>query len=159
MDREDIEKIQNFAKRFKELNAKVKLLILLQRAKEEYDKNKFSDCKKTCEEVLQSNPENAIALRGLGCVAQIQGDYERAVNYYKKALKTSNKKEIEYTLIGTIYYLQEKLEKAIENYNLAIKANDDYESAYEGRNQSMLEYHLKILDLQDSLIEQELRSY
>ena len=125
----------------------------------EYDKNQFSDCQKTCEEIIKTNPENAVALRGLGCIAQIKGEFSKAVKFYEKALQTSKNKEIEYTLIGTVYYLQNDLEKAIENYNLAIQINENYEQAYEGRNQSMLENHLKILDLQDSLIEQELRSY
>lgn len=159
MNKEDIEKIKDLAKRFKQLNAKVKLLILLRKAKEEYDKNQFSDCQKTCEEIIKTNPENAVALRGLGCIAQIKGEFSKAVKFYEKALQTSKNKEIEYTLIGTVYYLQNDLEKAIENYNLAIQINENYEQAYEGRNQSMLENHLKILDLQDNLIEQELRSY
>ena len=51
---------------------------------------------------------------------------------------------------------KENLEKAIEFYNLAIEINDNYDFAYEGRNQSMLESHLKIIDLQDSLIKQKI---
>ena len=35
--------------------------------------------------------------------------------------------------------------------NLAIDENEDYTSAYKGRNQAMLENHVKILDLQESL--------
>ena len=58
---------------------------------------------------------------------------------------------MEYSLLGTIYYLQENLDEAVKYFNLAIDANDDYDAAYEGRNQAMLENHLKILDLQDSL--------
>ena len=73
------------------------------------------------------------------------------------ALKYSEKKEIEYTLIGTVYYIQDKFEEALNYYNLAIDANDDYEPAYEGRNQAMLENHLMLVDLQDELIEREIR--
>ena len=35
---------------------------------------------------------------------------------------------------------------------LAIDENEDYTSAYEGRNQAMLENHLKIIDLQEVLL-------
>jgi len=49
------------------------------------------------------------------------------------------------------YYLQDKLDEAVENFNLAIDKNDNYTQAYEGRNQAMLENHVKILDLQESL--------
>ena len=50
-----------------------------------------------------------------------------------------------------VYYLQEKLDDAVQYFNLAIDENEDYTSAYEGRNQAMLENHVKILDLQESL--------
>jgi hypothetical protein len=49
------------------------------------------------------------------------------------------------------YYLQDKLETAVKYFNLAIDENDEYERAYDGKNQSMLELHLRVADLQDSL--------
>ena len=51
--------------------------------------------------------------------------------------------------LGNAY--QDKLDEAIEYFNLAIDNNDDYEYAYDGRNQAMLENHIKIADLQDYL--------
>ena len=156
MYEDDLKELQNIAKTLKRINGKVKLLALLERAKFEYESNNFSDCEKSCKEILQSNPQNSTALRGLGCVAQANGDLEKAEKYYQKALKFSENKEIEYTFIGTIYYLQEDLEKALEYYNKAIDINDNYEDAYEGRNKTILERHLKIVDLQDSLIKQKI---
>ena len=90
-------------------------------------------------------------LRGFGCFKQAEGNYKEAIEFFKKALKYSSAQEIEYSLIGMAYYLQDKLDDAVEYFNLAIDKNDDYESAYEGRNQAMLENHVRILDLQDSL--------
>ena len=52
--------------------------------------------------------------------------------------------------------VKENLEEAIKYFNLAIDENDNYDSAYEGRNQAMLENHVNILDLQDTLIRQKL---
>ena len=156
MNEQDFQKLKSIAETFKQLNSKVKLLGLLHKAKNEYDKNKLEDCEKTCREILKSNPENSIALRGLGCVMQSKGDIEKALEYYNKALKKSDNREIEYTLIGTIYYNQDNYEEAIKYYNLAIEINDDYDLAYEGRNQSMLENHLQILDMQDSLIKKNM---
>ena len=49
------------------------------------------------------------------------------------------------------YYLQDKLDEAIKYFNLAIENNEEYTDAYDGRNQAMLENHLKIMDLQESL--------
>lgn len=153
-----IDKINKITETMQKINAKFKLLKLLRRAKEEYDKNNYKNCIETCSKMLETNPNNPVALRGLGCSQQFLGNYNEAIEYFKEALKYSESKEIEYTLIGTIYYLQDKFEEALKNYNLAIETNDSYEQAYEGRNQTLLENHLILVDLQDKLIEKELRN-
>ena len=152
----DADKLKNIAKQLRGLSAKVKLISLLEKAHFEYEQNNFEDCIKTCKKVLKTEPNNPTALRGLGCVMQAQGNYKKALEYYNQALEFSKNKEIEYTLIGMVYYLEDKLDEAIKYFNIAIDINDDYESAYEGRNQSMLERHVDILDLQDALIRQKL---
>lgn len=156
MSEQEIEKLQEISNTIRRINAKLKLFSLLRQAKAEYEENNYEDCAQTCHQILDLNPNNAVALRGLGCVAQADGDFKLALKYYKKALKTSLNKEIEYTLIGTLYYLEDKYEKAVKYFNLAIDINDEYDEAYEGKNQSILEKHLQILDLQDSLIKREI---
>lgn len=156
MYEDEIKKLNEISNTINRINGKFKLLNLLRQAKAEYNENNYENCSKTCNKILEMNPDNAVALRGLGCVAQSNGDFKTALKYYKKALKTSLNKEIEYTLIGTIYYLENKFEQAIKYFNQAIDINEDYDSAYEGRNQSILEKHLQILDLQDSLIKDEM---
>ena len=156
MNEKEYQKLLDIGNHLKRINSKIKLLSLLNKAKREYEQNQLNDCKISCEEILKNEPENPAALRGLGCVAQAKDQFEKALEYYKKALIYSDKKEIEYTLIGTIYYLEDNLEEAIKYYNFAIDSNDDYEKAYEGRNQSLLEHHLKIADLQDNLIKRNL---
>ena len=154
---EELNKIKDITKSIKRINQKFRLLKLLRAAKEEYDKNNYENCIETCLKVLETNPENPIALRGLGCSNQSLGKFNEAIEYYKKALEYSEKKEIEYTLLGTVYYIQNELEEALKYYNLAIESNENYEPAYEGRNQTMLESHLILADLQDELIEREIR--
>ena len=157
MDSKDIEKIKNLGKRMRQINSKFRLLNLLRLAKEEYDKSQYEDCIKTCEEALKINPNDSASLRGLGCSMQAMGNFEKAKYYYEKALEFSKHKEIEYTLLGTLCYLEEDLEEALRYYNCAIDANEGYDPAYEGKNQTMLEKHLQILDLQDMLIKQEFK--
>ena len=156
MSEKYIDQLKNISKTLQRINSKVKLVALLERAKREYDNNNYLDCEKACNEILKTNPKNPVALRGLGCVKQITGNYTKALEYYNLALEYSENKEIEYTLIGTIYYNQNNLDEAIKYYNLAIEVNDEYDLAYEGRNQSMLENHLKIIDLQDSLVQENI---
>ena len=156
MEDNTLERLNEIAQKFRKTSGKIKLISLLDRAKQEYEQNQFTDCVSTCKKALKAEPNNAIALRGLGCAMQSMGNTQKAIEYYQKALENSEHKEIEYTLLGTIYYQEDDLENAIKYYNLAIDANDDYDPAYEGRNQSMLENHLKIIDLQDSLIQRKL---
>ena len=156
MNEQDIEKLKNISKRIRNLNTKIKLIGLLEKAKTEFEQNKLQDCEKTCQEILKTDSKNPTALRGLGCVFQAKNEIKTALKYYDKALKYSKNKEIEYTLIGTVYYNEDNFEEAIKYFNLAIKTNDNYDLAFEGRNQSMLENHLQILDLQDSLIKRNL---
>ena len=139
----------------KRINQKLKLLKLLHLAKAEYEKNNYEDCAKNCLKILETNPNNPIALRGMGCAMQSLLQRDKAIYYYNEALKYSDNKEIEYTLLGTIYYIENNFDEALKNYNLAIEANDDYDPAYEGRNQTILERHLVLADLQDELIKRE----
>ena len=156
MNEEDFQKLKAIEESFRRLNSKVVLLGLLQKAKGEYEQNKLECCEKTCREVLKKDPKNSSALRGLGCVMQAKGKPEIAIKYYIQALENSKNKEIEYTLIGTVYYNENRFEEAIKYYNLAIDVNDNYDEAYEGRSQSILEKHLEVLDMQDSLIQRKI---
>ena len=153
---EELDKIKEISGAIKRINQKFRLLKLLRLAKEEYDRNNYEGCIDNCLKLLEINPENTVALRGLGCAMQALGKPDEAIRCYEEALKHSEKKEVEYTLLGTIYYIQDNFEEALKYYNLAIDTNDDYEPAYEGRNQAMLEQHLLLVDLQDELIKREI---
>lgn len=152
MNEDDLKSLKNLSTQLRRLSDKVKLVGLLERAKTAYDKSNFKDCEAECKKALELDSNNSTALRGLGCVRQAEGNYDEAIKYYKKASEYSMNKEIEFTLIGTAYYFQDKYEEAILYYNKAININDDYEKAYEGRNQAILENHLQIVDMQESLI-------
>lgn len=154
---ENIERINEITQSIKHINQRFRLLKLLRTAKEEFDRNNYDGCIDTCLKILETNPDNPVALRGLGCAMQALGKPDEAIRCYDEALKYSEKKEVEYTLIGTVYYIQDNFEEALKYYNLAIDNNEDYEPAYEGRNQAMLENHLMLVDLQDELIEREIR--
>ena len=143
--------INEITEHIRRLNSKILLLKLIIRAREEYEKYDYEAGRRSLIEAYLIDKKRAVVLRGLGCINQFMGKYEVAAKYFKKALRYSNKKEVEYTLLGVLYYIQDRLGEAIEYFNLAIDNNDDYEYAYEGRNQAMLENHIKIADLQDSL--------
>ena len=150
---------QNFSKDITDsvsrIKNKLKLLMLINKAKAEFNKNNYSGCEAVCNEILNKDPKNITALRGLGCAKLAADDKVGAIDYFKKALENSDNKEIEYSLIGTVYYINNEFEDAIEYFNKAIDLNNDFDYAYDGKNQSMLESHLQIADLQEMLINNE----
>lgn len=147
----DLEKLNEIYEYIRRINSKVILLKLITQAKNEYDKCDYDSGRRSLIQAFFVDRKNPVVFRGLGCISQYNGKFNAAIRLFKKALKYSTKKEVEYTLIGMIYYIQDHLEDAVEYFNLAIDENDDYEKAHEGKNQAMLEYHLRVADLQDSL--------
>ena len=148
---EEIEKLNEIADFFRRMNSKILLLKLIKQAKSEYDKYDYAQGRKTLIQAYLLDKNNSVVLRGLGCINQFQGKFNVAIRYFNKALRFSTNQEIEYTLLGMVYYIQDKLDEAVNYFNLALDENDNYDKAYEGRNQAMLERHLKIVDLQESL--------
>ena len=133
----ELTRLNQISEFFKRTSAKVKLITLIKKAKKEYDSFDYTSGIQTLEEAYKLDPFNK--------------EYDTALEYFYKALEFSDKKEVEYTLIGMVYYLEDRLDEAVESFNHAIDANADYTEAYEGRNQAMLENHLKIIDLQEAL--------
>ncbi|MBQ7764365.1 tetratricopeptide repeat protein [bacterium] len=156
MENHEIDKLKELGGFFRKMNGKMKLVSLLKKAKEEYDKNNFAESLSNCKKALEQDPQNSVALRGLGCIMQATGNNKQALKFFARALEYSQNKEIEYTLIGTLYYKEKKFEEAIKYYNLAIDINDSYDEANSGLGQALLENHLEILDMQDRLISREI---
>ena len=151
MYEDEIKKLNATANFFRGLKNKIILIKLIEQAKTEYDKCDFKSGRKTLLEAYRIDKHNPIVLRGLGCINQFRKKYNLAERYFKHGLEYSSNKEIEYTLLGILYYIQNKLDSAIEAFENAINVNDSYDPAYEGKNQAMLERHLQIVDLQETL--------
>ena len=149
MDKEDT--LNELSEYLCRIHKKMTLLRLIMQAKTEYDKCDFSAGRRSLIEAYLLDKQNPVVLRGLGCIKQFEGKFNSAIKYFKKALRYSKNKEVEYSLLGMAYYLQDNLEEALEQFNLAIDLNEDYDEAYERRNQTILERHLKLVDLQENL--------
>ena len=145
------EHLKELASFFKRTSAKIKLIKLISKAKQEYDNYNYSESEASLKEAYKIDSENPAILRGLGCVNLFRKDFDKAFEFFNSALQKSGSKEIEYTLLGMACYLNNQLDEAVKYFNLAIDENDDYTPAYEGRNQTMLENHLKIADFQELL--------
>ena len=83
MNEQDFQKLKNIKTNLQKLNTKVKLIGLLNKAKNEYEQNKLEECQNTCIKILKTDPENSSALRGLGCVMQAKGNNKKALELIK----------------------------------------------------------------------------
>ena len=147
----NIDKFDEIYECVRRINSKILLLKLIRQAKSEYEKCDYEAGRKSLIQAYFQDRKNPVIFRGLGCISQYNNKFNAAARFFRMALKYSKKREVEYTLIGMTYYLQNSLEEAVKYFNQAIDENDSYERAYEGRNQAMLESHLRVADLQDSL--------
>ena len=127
------------------------MINLIERAKVEFDNQNWHKCSVLLNDALVLDNTNSTIYRGLGLICQAEKNLEQALEYFGKALEYSNKKEVEYTLIGIVYYTQNDFDTSIKYFNKAIECNDNYNEAYEYRNQAMLERQVNIIDFQESL--------
>ena len=74
-------------------------------------------------QMVQDGKKDKTIFFRLGKINHYWGNHDKAVRFYKKALKEDgNYGEVHYNL-GNIYFLQNKLNKSIEHYEKAIKKN------------------------------------
>ena len=72
---------------------------------------------------------------GLGMYYQNMGDYEKAIETYKKIVLLDTRFEKAYFNLGHIYLEQDSVEKAKRHFDLAIKVSPFYAKAYYKRGE------------------------
>lgn len=91
----------------------------------------FDECDIEAEKALNINPRNAKANHYKGNVISQSKAFERAEEFYKKAIEYDSEFYISYTSLGNIEASRGNYDKAIEYYKVGIKGKDaDY--AYAG---------------------------
>ena len=67
---EELNRLKEISGFFRRMNTKVKLLTLITKAKEKYDRYDYKSGIETLEEAFKIDPQNPTVLRGLGCMIQ-----------------------------------------------------------------------------------------
>ena len=82
------QKLRNTSRRQKEFTVEIKEEIdeAVSRAMEAIERKKFSHAKKILDSLLQTDPEYYMALYGQGIFFAVQGQYDAAIEYFKKAI-------------------------------------------------------------------------
>ncbi len=87
-------------------------------------------------EVLEREPNQALALHSLGLIAYDQGEYEDAEEFVRQAISADPDSAIQYNTIGVVYDALKQTDKAIHAYREAIRRNADYAEAYKNLAQA-----------------------
>ena len=87
------------------------------------------------QEALKIHPHFADALFKLGVAYHtVAVDYDRAVFYYKRAMKDAPAAAIIYSNLGAVYEILGKQEFASYYYNKAVEVNPSFEDGVENRD-------------------------
>ena len=88
-------------------------------------------------QALKLEPKNTHAHRFLGVTFAQQGQWEKALDCFKRSIKTDPKNAIAYSNIGNVLLELEKYEEAITNYDKAIALEPQYAEAWSNKGNAL----------------------
>ncbi|MEZ0232772.1 MAG: tetratricopeptide repeat protein [Methylophilaceae bacterium] len=106
------------------------LMQALQAAHQFHAAGQFSDAERLCGEILAVLPKQADAIHLLGVMALTDGNIDKAVNYFERAIKQDPKNPQFYCNLGLAFHEQGFLSEAANNYRKAITLDVRYTDAY-----------------------------
>src|SRR5438132_6958012 len=65
-----------------------------------------------------------------GSISYLAGDYDRALQYYTRAIELDSASAVLYYSRGTVYYKIKNYEAAMEDHTKAIQLDPNYDIAY-----------------------------
>ena len=80
--------------------------------------------------ILQSNPNNPVALHSLGVIAHQKGNHDAAVELISKAIANNPHIPQYHNTIGLVFEILGKYEEAVAAYQQAVSVKPDYAEAY-----------------------------
>ena len=80
--------------------------------------------------ILQSNPDNPVALHSLGVIAHQKGNHDAAVELISKAIANNPQIPQFHNTLGLIFEVLGKYEEAFAAYQQAVSVKPDYAEAY-----------------------------
>jgi len=83
-----------------------------------------------CATIEETDP---VAILDQGNVFCEEGQYDRAISYYNKAIEINSRYVWAYNNRGLAYYYKGQYDKAISDYNKALDINPSYFSAYNNK--------------------------
>ena len=91
---------------------------------------RFSEAEAIWRQVIQRNPQEAVAYNNLGLVLYAQNQLDAAVTAYRTAIQLNPQDATAYNNLGLVLYAQKKLDAAVTAYRTAIQLNPQDATAY-----------------------------
>ena len=104
-----------------------------------YTAGDMSKAEDIYQQILQTDPNNPVALHLLGVITHHAGRSESAVDLIKKALTVKPDYAEAYTNVGNVLQSLGKLEEAMENYQKAISIKSNYPLAHNNLGNALQE--------------------
>jgi Flp pilus assembly protein TadD len=104
-----------------------------------------SDCSQTadynlkirgCTTLIQASPRDAHAYNNRGIAYRHNGEYDRAIGDYNRAIEFDPKYAHAYNNRGWVYYLKGDYDRAISDANVSISLDPKYKNAYHTRGEA-----------------------
>jgi tetratricopeptide (TPR) repeat protein len=95
-------------------------------------------------DVVKKQPDNYYAYYGVGNFLLEANDYEKAIEFFKKAELLNNKDPMVYNNLGLAYYSFEEYNEAINNFSKAVDLAPEFSQGYNNRGNAY--YYLKDFD-------------
>ncbi|RJQ46629.1 MAG: hypothetical protein C4534_02380 [Gaiellales bacterium] len=85
----------------------------------------YSNQKAAYNDLLAANPQDALALSGLGQIAMIEGDFPTAANYLNQSIGIDPSDPYKYELLGEAYYEMKLIDKSVAAMEQAVALAPD----------------------------------
>jgi tetratricopeptide (TPR) repeat protein len=110
----------------------------LAKANAHFNKQEYKQAIEDYNQAIKINPNLAIAYCNIGSVHNLQNNYQKAIDYFNKALQATGdwgngELALCYSKRGLAYFELKKYEQALADYNQAISLYPNLAAAYYGR--------------------------
>ncbi|CAD5962454.1 UDP-N-acetylglucosamine--peptide N-acetylglucosaminyltransferase [Planktothrix tepida] len=106
------------------------VIVLYQQASRHIAQQQYEEAITTCQNILQLQPNFALAYSTIGLAKQLQGQLEEAKSYYENALKLQPNWVEVLGNLGTVYLQQQQWEKALKFYEIALQLKPNQVGIY-----------------------------
>ena len=99
-------------------------------AQRHFERGKLEKAQSLYETILETEPENCIALDKLGVICVYRKDLDSARSYFESVLTLDESHKQSWNHLGNVFLELGETDKAIEHYQRAVALDEGYTNAY-----------------------------